>query len=71
MISEISEVAERESHKSSHDVYTEVFIDEVNVELLNSVQKTEGELVVMLMRQERLKSFAEVWRQANLDYFDS
>ena len=35
--SELQETIEREAKKTEHDVYTEVFIDEVNTELLNSV----------------------------------
>ena len=33
--------------------------------------KQDGELVVVLVRQERLKKFSEVWRQANLDYYNT
>jgi hypothetical protein len=46
-------------------------MDEVNQELLNSVLKTEGETVVLLLRQERLKSFSDLWRNANLDFYNT
>ena len=71
MALEIDETVERESKKTDHDVYTEVFIDEVNQELLNSVQKAEGEVIVLLVRMERLKSFADLWRSAHLDFYNT
>ena len=68
---EMTEVAKREAQKSEYDLYQEVFIDEVNQELLKNVQKCEGEIVVLLVRQERLKRFADVWKNANLDFYTS
>ena len=35
------------------------------------MQKCEGEIIVLLVRQERLKKFADVWKNANLDYYTS
>lgn len=68
---EVLEVAQREALKTENDVYEEVFIDEVNQEILKNVIKQDGEVIVVLMRQERLKKFAEVWRQANLDFYNT
>ena len=68
---EITETAKRESVKTQSDIYQEVFIDEINGQLLNSVLKTEGDTIVLLMRQERLKSFIDLWRNANLDYYNT
>jgi hypothetical protein len=65
----ISEKAKKESTKTQHDIYQEVFIDEINQELLNSTLKADGEVIVVLMRSDRLKSFADMWRDANLDYY--
>jgi len=67
----VLEVARREAQKSEDDIYEEVFIDEVNQEMLKNVLKQDGEIIVVLMRQERLKKFSEVWRQANLDYYNT
>ena len=39
--------------------------------MLKNVLKQDGEIVVVLVRQERLKKFSEVWRQANLDYYNT
>lgn len=64
-------VAVREAEKSEDDIYQEVFIDEVNEELLKNVLKQEGEVIVVLMRQERLKKFSDVWRQSNMDYYNT
>lgn len=36
------EVAKREAQKSEDDVYEEVFIDEVNQEILKNVVKQDG-----------------------------
>ena len=46
----ITETAKRESVKTEHDIYQEVFIDEVNQQLLNGVLKTDGDTVVLLLR---------------------
>ena len=46
-------------------------MDEINDELLKSAQKCDGDIVVMLLRQERLNSFSKLWRQANLDYYQT
>ena len=64
-------MAIQEAAKTEDDIYQEVFIDEVNQELLKNILKQEGEVIVVLMRQERLKKFSDVWRQANLDYYNT
>lgn len=46
-------------------------IDEINEELLKSAQKAEGKVIVMLMKQERLKSFKKMWTEANLDFYQT
>jgi hypothetical protein len=46
-----------------------VVIDEVNSKLLKSVQKADGEIIVLLLRQERLQSFAELWKKTNMDFY--
>ena len=68
---EISEAAKKQSQLTEDDVYEEVFIDEVNQELLKNVMTAEGDTVVLLVRQERLKKFTDVWRQANLEYYNT
>ena len=40
-------------------------------ELLKSAQKCEGDVIVMLVRQERLKGFSEMWRRAHLDFYQT
>ena len=67
----MTESEKREAQKTEYDIYQEVFIDEVNQELLKNIQKCEGSIIVLLLRQERLKRFADVWQQANLDYYNS
>jgi len=44
-------------------------MDEVNAELMQKVQKAEGEIIVMLIRQERLSSFRKLWMDTNMDYY--
>ena len=53
----VTKVAKKESQRTTDQIYNEVVIDEVNEQLLKAVQKAEGETVVMLIRQERLRSF--------------
>jgi len=38
---------------------------------MKNVAKAEGAVVVLLVRQERLQSFAQVWRKANLDFYQT
>ena len=57
--------------KTADQIYEEVVLDEINEELLKSAQKCDGDVVVMLLRRERLGSFAKLWRQANLDYYQT
>ena len=59
---EMTEVAKREAQKTEYDIYDEVFIDEINQELLKNISKCEGQLIVVLVRQERLKKFADLWK---------
>ena len=67
----VSDTARVEALKSAEDIYQQIVIDEVNEELLKSAQKCEGDVIVMLMRQERLRGFADMWRGANLDYYQT
>ncbi|CDW84757.1 UNKNOWN [Stylonychia lemnae] len=67
----IKEIATKEAEKTRAQIYDEIVIDEINEELLKSVQKCEGNLVVMLVRKERLASFERLWKQANLDYYQT
>lgn len=48
-----------------------MFIDEVNSELIQSVAKAQGDVVIVLLRQERLKSFVKLWHDQNMDYYSS
>ena len=52
-------IAREEAKRSDYDIYEEVFIDEVNAQLLESVEKANGDVVVVLMRPERMKKFAK------------
>ena len=63
--------AKKESKRSVDDIYSEVVIDEVNNELLKAIQKADGDTVMVLLRQERLGSFEKLWRQTNLDYYQT
>jgi hypothetical protein len=35
------------------------------------VIKAEGETVVLLLKQDRLKEFSDLWRDANLDFYST
>jgi len=58
LLREIDELASKESKRTPVDVYNEVVFDEVNDELMKSVQKASGDTIIMLIRQERLRSFS-------------
>ena len=55
-------IAREEAKKTDYDIYEEVFIDEVNACLMENVEKAKGDVVIVLMRQERLKKFAKMWK---------
>jgi hypothetical protein len=46
----IDEVAEKEAKRTQSDIYNEVVLDEVNDQILKSVQKAKGEVIVLLLR---------------------
>ena len=46
----VAKIAAAQSTKTENDIYEEVFIDEVNQELLKNVLKQDGEIIVVLMR---------------------
>lgn len=46
----LEQIAREEAKKSDTDVYHEVFIDEINNELMQSVGKAKGDVVIVLMR---------------------
>ena len=41
--------AAKEAERTEEDVYREVFIDECNAHLLNSVEKAEGNVIIVLL----------------------
>lgn len=71
LLQQVAESAARESNRTIDDIYNEVVFDEINDELMKAVQKAEGETVVMLLRQERVASFEKLWRQTNLDFYQT
>lgn len=57
--------------RSHGDIFNEVIIDEINEQLHKSIQKAEGETIVLLLRQERLKSFERHWKTLNMDFYQT
>ena len=50
ILKSLESTAKKEIKRNLEDIYTEVVIDEVNNELMRSVQKAEGEIIVLLLR---------------------
>ena len=69
LVKQLNDLAQKEVRRTPGDIYNEVIYDEINDELLKSLQKTEGEIVMVLIRQERLKSFEKLWINANMDFY--
>lgn len=69
LLSQVQTVAQKEAKRTKDDIYREVVFDEVNQELMKAVQKAEGETIVLLLRQERIKSFTDLWKTTNMDYY--
>jgi hypothetical protein len=60
----------KQSHlKTVDNVYDQVIIDEVNEELMKSVQKQTAPVVVLLLRNERIPAFKTMWEKTNFDYY--
>jgi len=67
----LDDLASKESQRKLSDIYSEVVIDEVNDELMKKVQEADGQTVVLLIRQERIKSFEKLWRDTNVDFYQT
>jgi hypothetical protein len=52
-------------------IYDQVIIDEINESLMKSVQQNDAPVVAMLLRDERVPSFIKLWRETNLDYYQT
>lgn len=50
LIQSLDAVAKKESVRSHGDIFNEVIIDEINEQLHKSIQKAEGEIIVLLIR---------------------
>lgn len=57
--------------KTVDNVYDQVIIDEVNEELMKSVQKQEAPVVVLLLRNERIPAFKVMWEKTNQDFYQT
>jgi len=71
LLDQLKNTAKVQAERSLDDIYQEVVMDEVNDELMKSIQKAEGEIIVVLLRQERLKSFEKLWMDANMDFYQT
>lgn len=67
----MDDLASKESRRKLSDIYSEVVIDEVNDELMKKVQEADGPTIVMLVRQERVKSFEKLWKDTNVDFYQT
>ena len=71
LLADLSNLADQKASRSVTDIYQEVVFDEINDELMKKVQKSEGDIVVLLMRQERMKSFEKLWVTTNMDFYQT
>lgn len=71
ILKSLESTAAKEAKRELGDIYTEVVVDEVNNELLKKVQAADGESVVLLLRQERLRSFEKLWMTAHMDFYQT
>ena len=71
LLQQLDDLASKESQRKLSDIYSEVVIDEINDELMKKVQEADGQTVVMLMRQERIQSFEKLWRDTNVDFYQT
>jgi hypothetical protein len=58
-----------DDRKSDDQCYQEVVIDEVNTVILKNIQKWEGSVVNVLMKNERIPSFQKLWKDTYDDYY--
>ena len=57
---------ERKTHEQ---IYQEIFIDEINQELLKNINKCEGKIVDVLVNKERVSSFEKLWKNTYEEHY--
>lgn len=55
--------------KSDDQIYQEVFIDEINAEMIKNINKCEGTIINVLLKEERLSSFEKLWENTFEDHY--
>lgn len=61
--------SERKEKELLESIYKRVLIDEVNEQLVNSMQKKAGQVAVLLVNGERAESLEQMWRGVYTDYY--
>lgn len=65
----IKESETQEDRKTDEQIYQEVVIDEINSVILKNIQKCEGSVINVLMKNERISSFQKLWKNTYDDYY--
>lgn len=59
--SKVKTDAIKKDKKTKEQIHQEVFIEEINQELIKNINKCEGCVVNVLMKNERISSFEKLW----------
>lgn len=65
----VKEAETEEDRKTDEQIYQEVVIDEINNVILKNIQKCEGSVINVLMKNERISSFQKLWKNTYDDYY--
>ena len=55
--------------KTHEQIFQEIFIDEINEELLKNINKWEGNIVDVVMNKERVPSFERLWKNTFEEHY--
>lgn len=61
----------QKNSKSVEEIYQQVVVDEINEEIYNNVEKSKGDLCVLVLDNERLLSFSKLWKGMNPLFYEA
>ncbi|CAI2365335.1 unnamed protein product [Moneuplotes crassus] len=55
--------------KTDEQIYQEVIIDEINQVMLKNIAKADGNIIAVIMKNERIPSFMKLWKGAYDEFY--
>lgn len=63
-----SSILQKES-KTKEEIYQEVYIDEINQELIKNINKWEGNIINLIIQKERVSAFETMWKNTFEEHY--